>query len=379
MPSLPHFIGGSYHGQARIVGSPFTCNSYVGQGDASGALPALLPRPAYTPFVSLPGAPVRGIFWQDGRGFAVSAGVFCEYLASQTFLVRGFVAEDANPVFISSNGQGGNQVFVVSGGHGYIFDLVTSAFTDVSTQSEFPFPAIAGGFVGSYFWALQANSITFALSNIENGLIWDINQGGSQSISLASDNINSGLASHDQLWFPGSKTTSIWFQSGAADFPFQPVPSTYIQWGIDGPFTLAQHDNGLIMTGRNEQGSRVVLQSNGYDWSVISTPGISNLLTALPSMDGAIGWTYAMTGHPFYILSVPGLDTSLCYDGATKSWTNRGVWNPKTQRFTPDIGRCCCYGFNNWLVGDRQSGTIYMLSPATAANATFDTLLVSAL
>ena len=358
---VPHFVGASYEGISRIVGYPFSCNVYPDSGTSDGILPSLRPTPGYTLRWQLPQSPIRAIFWQDGRGFAVSGSLFCEFFQNGGFVVRGTVAVDGNPAFLSSNGEGGSQVFVVSGGHGYIFDLKTSAFTDVTTQPQFPAPALTGGFVGSYFWALMANSVTFSLSNIEDGTIWDINQGGEQSISLASDNIQGGIASHAQLWFPGSKTTSVWFQSGAADFPFQPIPGTYIQWGTPAPFSLAQHDNGLIMVGQNEQGSGAVLQTNGYDWQIISTPGIAFQLQSVPSLASCVAWTYAMSGHPFYVLYVPGLTTSLVYDGATKLWHNRGLWNATLESFIPDLGRCCTYGFGDWLVGDRQSGAIYAM------------------
>ena len=378
-------VGGSYQGLARIVDSERSINLIVERpAPDSGALGALHGVPGYSVFCWLPGAPVRAIFWQDGRGFAVCGGGFYEYFANGSFTRRGNVAVDGNPASICSNGQAGFQIFVVSGGHGYIFDLNTLAFTDVTSQSEFPAPALTGFFTDGYFGAFQQDSITFSLSNLENGLIWDIAQGGKAQVSQSSDNIGNCIVSHREIWFPGSKTTEVWSDIGTADFPYAPIPGTTIERGIDGPFTLASIDNTVMMVSKNQDGSRDVVRANGYAFQVVSNPGISNLLSAAPSMEGSIAWNYVQNGHAFYMLSVPDMETdygitTLCYDVSNNTWTERGLWNPNTAQngiqFIPDLGRCHCYGFDQHLVGDRQSGAIYTMSFNQKA---MDVVLVSA-
>src|SRR5580692_9795900 len=176
--SIPNFVGGSYPPYENIIGLERTVNLYAESASpGTSAKRAFINCPGYSLWQDLPGTPGRGIFYQDGRGFAVSGPLFCEIFANQTFTVRGSVAVDANMTTISSNGlsQGG-QIFIVSGGHGYIYDLITNAFTDVTSQSEFPAPATSGFYLDGYFGAIMANSPTFALSNLFDGTIWNILQ-----------------------------------------------------------------------------------------------------------------------------------------------------------------------------------------------------------
>jgi hypothetical protein len=368
-------VGGSYQGLGAIIDLERSINLLVEQPPrSSGALNnpytqtpgALIGTPGYSVFARLPGAPVRALFEQDGRCFTVVGAYLFELFASGTFNTIGPVAVDSNPATICSNGQAGFQLFIVSGGHGYIFDLNLGTLTDVSTQSEFPFPALCGWFTDGYFGALQQNSITFALSNLENGLIWDINQGGKAQISEASDNIQNAVVSHREIWFTGSKTTEIWSDIGTADFPYAPIPGTLIERGIDGPYTLCSIDNTVMCVSKNQDGSRDVVRANGYAFQVVSNPGIANLLSLAPSMQGAIAWPYVQNGHGYFLLSIPDMltdygVTSPVYDVSNNTWHERGLYMPDADQFVLDLGRCHAYAFDQHLVGDRQSGTIYTM------------------
>src|SRR5215469_7526177 len=362
--AIPNFCGGSYQGTQPIVDTELTINWYPEFAPGkTAAKNALLPCPGYSPFVQLPSAPVRGIFYQDGRAFAVSGGLFCEFFSTQTFTIRGNVMVDANNATIVSNGLSqGHQIFIVSGGHGYIYGLDDNSFTDVTSQDTFPAPAISGFYLDGYFGAVETNSPVFSLSNLFDGTIWNILQGGEQSQSLTVDNIQNGTAINGLLWLLGSKNTEVWSDIGTADFPLAPIPGAVPRWGIDGPFTLAALDNALFAVGVNEDGGRAVIHSKGYNFEVVSTPAVSRLLDSVPAMAGSTAWAYAMDGHAFYLLNVPGLSTTLVYDAVTGLWHQRGLWLPKNLDWIPDLGRCHTYGFNTHLVGDRQSGTIYAMS-----------------
>jgi hypothetical protein len=362
--SIPNFVGGSYPPYENIIGLERTVNWYAESASpGTSAKRAFINCPGYALWQDLPGTPGRGIFYQDGRGFAVSGPLFCEIFANQTFTVRGSVAVDANMTTISSNGlsQGG-QIFIVSGGRGYIYDLITNAFTDVTSQSEFPAPATSGFYLDGYFGAIMANSPTFALSNLFDGTTWNILQGGQQSQSLTVDNIQNGYAINGKVWFLGSKNTEIWADIGASDFPLAPIPGALPRWGLNGIYTLAAIDNALMGVGQNDDGSLEVIRANGFDWQVVSTPAISNLLRInSASMVNARAWTYAQQNHAFYLLYVPSLPTTLVYDVTTHLWHERALYDTNNMRYVPDLGISHAYGFGLHLVQDRQSGAIYTM------------------
>lgn len=365
--SVPNFVGGSYQGTVAMVGVDYAVNLYAQypvKGD--NVKNALLTRPGLSLFAWLPGAPVRGIFWQDGRGFAVVGAGFYEFFANGSFTLRGNVAVDANNSTICSNGDDGLQIFIVSGGHGYIFALDTSAFTDVSSQDLFPFPALGGAFLQGYFLAWQSGSNLLAFSSPLNGLDWTLASGGGQArTQLNSDNISNCIAQGGYLVVCGTKNTEFWQNTGAADIAFAPVPNAVPAWGLDAPFTLVGLDNAVYGVGINEDGARHVIRFNGYNVNVISTPAISRLLSTVDSFTNATAIGYALDGHPFYGINVPNLQTpdhgttSLYYDNATDLWHERGIWDSVAMQFWPDLPRTHCYGFGRHLLGDRQSGAIY--------------------
>jgi hypothetical protein len=371
---IPNFVGGSFPPYANIQGLFLTRNYYTEHPLPGGARGALIGTPGYALWLDLPSGPGRAIFEQDGRAFAISGPLFCEIFPQQTFTVRGVVEVDANPATISSNGlDQGKQIFVVSAGHGYIYDLTLNTFTDVSSQSTFPFPAQSGFYLDGYFGAIGQGQPTFSLSNLFDGTIWNILQGGEQQLSLTVDNIQNGAAINGKVWFLQSKNTEIWADIGAADFPLAPIPGALPRWGCAAPWTLCAVDNALMGVGTNEDGSLEVIRANGYDWKVVSTPAISHILqTVKSSISGARAWTYAQQGHAFYLLYVPGLTTTLVYDVTTNDWHERAMYDELQMDYVPDLGIGHAYAFGKHLVIDRQSGAIYEMD---LSFLTFDVVL----
>lgn len=364
---LPNFVGGSYQGAVSMIDCEYAVNLYPQFGvKGANVKNALLPRPGLSLFAWLPGAPVRAIFWQDGRGFAVSGNFFCEFFQSGAFTVWGTVAADSNNATICSNGDDGLQVFIVSGGHGYIFALDTGTLTDITTQDLFPAPALGGAFLQGYFLAWQQGSNLLAFSAPLDGTDWTLASGGGQArTTLNSDNISNCIAQGGYLVVMGTKNTEFWQNTGAADIAFAPVPSAVPAWGLDAPFTLVGLDNAIYGVGVNEDGARHVIRINGYNVNVVSTPAISRLLSTVQSFTNATAMGYALDGHPMYGLNVPNLatpdhgTTSLYYDNSTDIWHERGIWDSTAMQFFPDLPRVHCYGFGQHLLGDRQSGAIY--------------------
>jgi hypothetical protein len=289
----------------------------------------------------------------------VSGNLFVELLASRTFLSRGLVANDTRPATICSNGQAGHQLFVTSGGAGYIFDLVANTFSEI-TADGFPRPVVMGAFVDQYFVALKGNSIQFNISALANGLVWeglDVAQ-----VSQSSDNKLAMLANHSEVWLFGSRTTEVWYNSGNASFPFQPIQNTLIEHGIVAPFSAVCLDNTIFWLGQDITGDRMVWKAQGYLPTRVSNHAIEYFLNKAPRVSDAMAYAYQEEGHSFYVLYVPTMETTLVYDVATNQWHERATWDTRSMRWFPHVGRCHCFGFGEHLIGDRQSGTVYRQS-----------------
>lgn len=365
MPSYPGIIGASATSRSLNVNAERTVNWYLeAPAGTPKASPVLLPTPCVRPFVVLGDGPVRALFAQDGRCFAVSGTSLYEVFASQNATLRGTATADGRPATISSNGSNGGQLFITSGGVGYIYSLLTNTIGAVTTNAE---PVAMGTFSDGYFVALQRNSNKFYTSALYDGLTWDALD--VYQVSTVADQVVTLIESHRDLWLLGSQTSGVWANTGDADTPYQPIPGVKIEQGSAAAFSAANVDNTLIWLGGNQQGNRVVFRAEGYTPKRISTHAVEYALNQYPRVDDAIAWAYQDEGHAFYCLYLPtapprqsGIQHTLwCYDVTTGEWHERSLWNTRTLREEPDYGRCHAFAFGKHLIGDRQSGAIYEL------------------
>lgn len=364
MSRLPGFVGPTNQNRSVNVDAERTIN-FVWEASGAGTpkVPAsMYGRPGLAPFAALGPGPVRQLFAQDGRAFGVSGTLFCEFYAAGTRTVRGSVAADGNPATICSNGgadgSGGHQLFIVSGGHGYIFDLVANTLTEI-TAAGFPTPVLMGAYIDGYFIALKAESNQFNLSNLEDGTLWDaldvaeISQWPGQILSL--------VTSRNELWPFSSTRVNPWYDSGAT-FPFQPILGSMMDVGIAAPWSAVNLDNTLYWVGATAWGGPQVFRANGYQPDRISTFAVETTLQGLSRIDDAIAWPCQMGGHAWYVLYLPEHDTTLVYDAASGLWTEWATWDEDLIAWRPFPGRCHTFAFGQQLVGDRQTGMVYRLS-----------------
>lgn len=359
---FPGFIGPSATLQSINVNAEETINWFLEiASPGTPKSPAwLVPRPGLRPFVVLGQGPVRQVFAQDGRAFAIGGGTFNEIFASQTKTQWGTFPTDSNPGTISSNGTIGFQLFIVTSGLGYIFDLSTNTFSQIVSPG-FPTPAIMGGFVDGYFVVLKGQSRQFYISALADGTSWDALDVG--EVSQSSDDLRAMVIAHREIVLFGSKTTSFWADIGDPDFPFAPIPGTLMQIGIGAPWSAQVLGNTIFWLTENDNGDRMVFSATDYTPTRISTHAIEWYLSTASRIDDAYAWTYQMRGHTFYVLTVPTLDTSIVYDLTTQLWHKQAMWDEVFLRWTPVLPRCHTFGFQKHLVGDRLSSAVYVLDP----------------
>lgn len=320
---------------------------------------ALYPTPGLKLFAWVPNGPIRALFAQDGRVFCVSGTTFFELLSNRTGVARGYVDVDNFPATISSSGQGGNQLFITSAGTGYIFNLVTSAFTKI-VDADFPDPVVSGLYFDGSFIALEGGTGAFFLSDPEDGLTWS---GLDFGIEVQfSDTVVAMTKTHDNLWLFGTRNTGPWYNSGDSSFAYKPIPGSLIEHGIQAPWSAVELDNTVFWLGQDENGGGVVWRADGYRPVKVSSTAVDFALSQATNLSQAIAWGYQQQGHIFLMLYVPSLPTTWVYDVTTQLWHERGVWDTRLMQYVPDLGRCHCFGFERNLVGDRQSGAVYAMS-----------------
>lgn len=370
----PGFIGPSDPARSSNYNTERTINLYLERGRAGTTAKtggALYGTPGLRIFAALGGASVRGIFAQDQRAWAVAGDGVFELFATGTFIRRGTVVDDGQPATFASNGRQGHQLFIVSGRAGYILDLLSHAFGQI-TAPDFPPYALMGAFVDGYFVVLDGDDNSFQISALFDGLLWD---GLDVAlVSTSSDRTVAIAISHRQLWLFGTKTTQVWYNSGNPDFPFEPIGGVFIEAGILAPWSVAPIADTLVWLGWDVHGSGLVLQANGYTPVPVSTAAVVDALRRYRSLQAetelsdVIAWTYQEDGHAFYVLYLPqgplagsGVDhTSWVYDVTEQRWHERGVWDDAAHAWAPDLPRCHAFMWGKHLVGDRRRGTVYV-------------------
>lgn len=364
---LPNFCGGTCPEYSLNANAERTRNLYphVIGGGLPKASPVLYKIPGLALFASFSGDKTDS-FEINGRCF-VATDHFYEVLSDGTTTDYGAIATDANPATWASNGEGGQDVMLTSGGNGYSFSLDTNTFALIA-DPDFPQGnALMCDFVDGFFVVLNAVTGQFQLCALEDGADWDALDIGQPSQNA--DRVVALICENRQIWLFGSKTTSIWYNSGALDFPFQPVQNI-LGVGIAAPFTAKRLDNTVVWLGRSEQGAGVVYRASQGAPQRISTHALETIWATYSTMEDAVAYTEVFNGHAFYHLYFPAADdapnndnaVTWTYDVSTNLWHERALWNTEDATWHPYVGWSHVYAFERHLIGDRRTGALYRQS-----------------
>lgn len=372
---FPAFIGGSYTSQAYGADCERTVNWYPELLESEGATHRAILQPVpgveiletapaigRTPFHQYPG---RAHYFMNSREFAVVGNNLYEFDAAGIKTNHGEVEYDEKPATICSNGDGGNELFITSGGKGYIFDLGTSALTEITALSG---KATMGDTLDGYFLCLDASTSTLYTSDLLDGLTWTTGTNFAQR-SLQPDRWLAMKVSGRYIWLFGEQTTEAWYDTGAS-FPFAPHPSGVLNYGIAAPWSACLMGSDLVWLASDRSGRRCVLRTSGFTPGVISTFPLEGIFQGYNTVADAIGDAYSMDGHSFYLLHFDRLGATWAWDAATQMWHERGTWMSSENRYLSWRPRFYTYAFGqhrmldglgmpgDYIASGRGSGTV---------------------
>ena len=268
----------------------------------------------------------------------------------------GDVATGVLPVTWASNGVGGQQIMVTSGGRGYIFDLASDTFHLIEA-AHFPANVIACAYLQTYFLVLPANSRQFHYSAQFNGLEWSA---GDVAQKSNTPDVLRGLIVHDDVVrLIGSRTTETWYNSGDALTPFSPVQGGIIDAGM-GPLETTQFVGGaLIVLGSSKDGGAGEAWAlTGQDPPVLTPAGVSRAWSTYDVTSDAYSYAYREASRWFYVVSFPTAKKTWVYDHTSKMWHRRSLLTSRGEEH--HLARCHTVAFGRkHFVGSRVDGTIY--------------------
>lgn len=350
----PGFVGPSYTVANRIAACDELVNWFVSEIE-SGTGPAryvLDPAPGFQTYCTLGDTPTRGFFSLNGATFAVGGEHFYQVPptlgGSPTLRASGLSNINNQLVTMAGNGDAGHQIMIQSDSKLYCFDVLTDTLTEIIDQSS-----SGVVFQDGYFISLDSNTSTIYLSALEDGTSWD-------PLDLAQRNDSADkwvsiLARPKEIWLFGSQSTSVYYNSGDAGFPFVPNPSVAIPRGTPAPASPALIDGAPIWLADD----LTVRFARGYTPERVSTHAVEFAISQYTVVADADGFAYTDRGHQFYVLNFPTEGATWVYD-VKGFWHRRGAWTGLDFDVSPVWGYT--FAYDTHLVGDRTTGVVYAMS-----------------
>lgn len=302
-------------GKSVNVDAQKRVNLYVEvQQESEKSRLALFPTPGLLSFVNFGASPCRGIYRVKNFVYVVHRNTLWRIANNGATANLGTLLSSAGSVFFSDNGT---QLIVVDGTNGYIYNLDTGVF-ELITSPNWP-GATSVTFLNGYFVVTKPNSGQFYVSAIYNGLVWSALEFATAESNP--DDLVRIISENGQLCLFGPETTEFWGDSGALDFPFARVGASAIEWGLAAAGTLCKFMDSLIFLRRNRLGAVQVCTLSGYTSTPVSTPEMDFVFSKYTSVDAATGFSYMVSGHPFYQINFPAANESWLYDGLTRAWS----------------------------------------------------------
>lgn len=302
--------------------------------------------PGLSPFVevSASGQPVRGVYNAEGRLFTV--------MGSTLYQIRNGVAiplgtiPGVNPVRFSHNQiTNGNEVLVVNGSAGYIWNTVTQTLTRI-TDPGYP-GAIDAVFIDGYFIQIEPARRFAFNSDLADGLNYNTLD---RFTSEVSPDLLVGMAvSNNELLLLSEGTGEFFENTGAAEQPFRSKRITFDK-GAASRYGIATLDNTVMWLGSDG----VFYLLDGYSPRRISTRPIEQMIRGL-NWANAFAFVWEDSGHSVCYWTFPDGQT-IGYDASQQKWHRRASYG--LERWRPS---CMARWQNLSIAGDFQAGRLWEL------------------
>jgi len=239
---------------------------------------------------------------------------------------------------------GRDMIMITDGTNGYTYN--GSSFAVIS-DGDYPDDATDCAHLDGRFIVNDTGTDRFYISATDDATSW-----GALDFATAEanpDDIFAMETTTKDLYLFGDKTVQVYYNSGNADFPFDPYPST-IEYGVHAKYSVVHDDNGLYLLAIKPQGGIVVVHINGFQGRVISDPDITWTINQLGTTADAIGSIYDMEGESYYILTFPSSDFTLAFNlqtGLTHRLKSYGIGRHRALAYGSLAGRQFCMDYTN--------------------------------
>lgn len=307
------------------------------------------------------GAEFRGMYSTGARCFAVVGDKLVELLSDLSWLTLGTLNTTVGRVDFA---QGLFSVVVVDGPFGYALRLADNNFVQI-TDPDFYGSARVAFLDGKFIFTRPQSQQFYWSDGIDNATEYDALDFA--SAESAPDDLVAVLVDHREVLLAGERTIETWYPTGGEEV-YARNNGTVIETGLASAHCIRQIDNSYVWLGRDRSGAGMVWiagGSNGSQPQRISTNELEEAMYLSANLSQAYAWVYQEGGQTFYVLQVPGLDTTWVWDASIRRWHERAeLVNGEYTRWRAE---CHVYAFGRHLVGD-SVGNLYELDPYEYTN-----------
>jgi hypothetical protein len=310
----------------------------------------------------------RGLYWaNNGTLYYASGPNVFSVLPGWLLKQLGTIGTTTGRVSMVDNGT--TLVLVDGSSRGWQIDLVTDVMTEITSAANNPDPPTAGA-VYAFFGADRVDIIdgfivlnqpgtrnfySTYLNQIKFDSLWSSAKNG------YSDNLVSVIVTKREIWLIGERTTEVWFDAGAADFPFQIMPGPFIQHGCIAKSSVAQANGSAFWLSQDQNGQAIVVRTEGYDAKRISNFAMENEMAKYPTVTDAEGFTFQQRGHTFYQINFPTADRSWRWDETVPDQWHEPMWSDVDGGEHRHRAACSAFAYGVNVVADWQTGQLYKL------------------
>lgn len=385
------FCGPSYLSNSPIITSDDAYNLYCQQVESNTGKShfSLLSVPGTRSFATVAGGPLRAMAYSE-QGPGIDE-VLVVIAGPNVYKID---STGASTLLGTVAFTGGGQVipaqiipcqvptllqaaFILSEGQGYIADFVANTITPVTLPVSF---ASTATYLDTYIIISNVDSRDFYISAVGDPTSW--NPLDVATKEAAPDFLQGVFAANELLFLFGLETTEIWYDSGAANFPFTRYPGGGVwESGTVDPYSICKVGDAVIWTQRSARGQNAVYMARGLQFQRISNHAVEVLLQGAASVGSAAGvaYTYEENGHFFYVLNTStapgGLDITIVYDMTTNMWHKRGLWDGTNYHrqpwqycqfafYAPSNSQATCHYVGGTGVGTDTTAIIYQMNMA---------------
>lgn len=365
MQNIP-FIGGSYTLPSINVDQQKSLNLYpeIVQSGSGKSNVILKKRSGLKLFTTVTNPIREGGLYKSSKGrlFAVNGNRFDEISAAGGVTARGTINTTTGSVRVADNG---NELIIVDGNTGFIFNTVSNSFNSI-IDTDFPDEATHITFLGSYFIVNAPNSAPigkFFVSGVFDGTSWNSLDFGNAEASP--DELTALIANGNNLFALGPQSIQTFYNSGNADFPFDPISGAVSEIGILAPYSLSKMDTNIFWLGANDQGFSQVFTNQGVIPQRISNHALEQEFSGYADLELTTGFCFQETGHKFYVLSFPSANRTWAFDTTTGEWHQLAYTDYLLNVDGLYRGNTYAFFNNKNYVSDYANGNIYEIDPNT--------------